>query len=137
MSKLIVPYVDEQSNVFNKIKRPKLSLSVYSRCLKCWVKIEDVLADTGADISVLPRSLGILIVGDYKSGDKFKISGLLSKIATEMYIHKLSIKLAEKTMRTYFAISSTDDTPPTLGRVGGLDKFDIRYLRGREIIIHW
>jgi len=101
------------------------------------VKIEDVLADTGADISVLPRSLGILMVGDYRAGNKFKISGLLSKITTDMYIHKLSIKLARKTMRTYFAISSTDDTPPTLGRVGGLDRFDIRYHHGREIIIHW
>ena len=41
--KLIIPYVSEQSNVFKKIKRPKLNISIYSKYLKCWISIEDVL----------------------------------------------------------------------------------------------
>ncbi len=136
-NKLIVPYVSEESSVFKRIKRPKLSLSIYSKCLKCWINVENVLADTGADISILPRSLGILIVGDYKNGNKYRITGLTPKNITSMYVHKLSIRLANKKVLTQFAISTSDDVPPTLGRVGGLDRFDIRYEKGEKIIINW
>ena len=76
--KLIVPYVNEQSNVFRTIKRPKLKLDIYSKHFKTWVSVEDVLADTGADISVLPEGLGVLMVGDYRRGDRVKITGLTS-----------------------------------------------------------
>ena len=133
--KLIVPYVNEESNIFRTIRRPKLSISIYSRLLKDWVKVEDVLADTGADISVLPESLGILMVGNYKRGVKFDITGLLPQNVASMYIHKLSIRLGGKTFRANFAISDSNDVPPTLGRVGGLDKLDIQYQRGKKLIV--
>ena len=135
--KLIIPYVSEQSNVFKKIKRPKLNISIYSKYLRCWISIEDVLADAGADISVLPRRLGILIVGNYKNNKKYEITGLLPKTTTSMYLHKLSVRLADKKFRTTFAISNSDDVPPTLGRIGGLDNFDIQYQRGQKIVIRW
>ncbi|OQX92283.1 MAG: hypothetical protein B6D58_03565 [candidate division Zixibacteria bacterium 4484_95] len=135
--KLIIPYVSEQSNVFKKIKRPKLKLSIYSKYLKCWISIEDILADTGADISILPKSLGILMVGNYKNGKRYRITGLLPETATNMYLHKLSVRLADRKFKTTFAISNSNDIPPTLGRVGGLDNLDIQYKRGQKIVIHW
>jgi len=135
--KLIVPYVNEESNVFHRIKRPKISLAIYSRCFKCWINIEDILADTGADISVLPESLGILLVGNYKKGNKYKITGLLPGSVASMYINKLSIRLGDKVFRTDFAISNSNDVPPTLGRIGGLDKLNIQYNRGKKLIIHF
>ena len=135
--KLIVPYVNEQSNVFRTIKRPKLKLDIYSKHFKTWVSVEDVLADTGADISVLPEGLGVLMVGDYRRGDRFKITGLTSKNSVKMYIHQLSIRLGGRVFRTRFAISNSNDIPPTLGRIGGLDKFDIQYKKGRELIIRF
>ena len=136
-NKIIVPYVDEESSVFKSIKRPKISLSIYSKHLKRWIKIDNTLADTGADISVLPRNLGNLIIGNYKSGQRYKISGLSTKQASDMYIHKLTVRLGDKQFRTSFAISDSDDIPPTLGRMGGLDKFDIRYQKGKKMIINW
>lgn len=136
-NRLIVPYISERSNVFRRVKRPKLSFSIYSRHLRCWINIEDVLADTGADISVLPRSLGILMVGDYRRGKRYKITGLFPKASASMYLHRLSIRIANKKFRAIFAISNSDDVPPTLGRIGGLDNFDIQYQRGKKMVIRW
>lgn len=135
--KIIVPYVNEESNVFRMIRRPKLSMSIYSKHFKQWIYVKDVLADTGADISVLPESMGILMVGNYKKGERFKITGLLPQNVANMYIHKLSIRIGNKVFRTRFAISSSNDIPPTLGRVGGLDKFDIQYKRGKTMVIRF
>ena len=135
--KLIVPYVSEESNVFKKIRRPKLTLSIFSKNFRCWVNIENVLADTGADISVLPESLGILLVGNYKKGKRYKISGLLPDNVTSMYIHQLSVRLGNRTFRTHFGISNSNDVPPTLGRISGLDKLDIRYNKGKKLIINF
>ena len=134
---MVIPYVDENSDVFKKIKRPKLALSIYSKNLKKWIRIEDFLADTGADISILPKSLGKLIIGDYKTGVRYKISGFAREKAVDLYVHKLTVRLAGKKFRTNFAISNSDDVPPTLGRFGALDKFDIRYQQGRKLIINW
>jgi len=134
---LIVPYADEKSSVFKTIKRPKLTLSIYSKNLKCWIKIEDILADTGADISLLPGNLGNLIIGDYKKGLRYQISGLTPKNISNMYIHQLTVKLGQRKFRARFAISNSNDIPPTLGRISGLDKFDIRYQKGKNLIIHW
>lgn len=134
---IVIPYVDEKSEVFKTIRRPKLDLSFYSKNLKCWIKIENILADTGADISVLPRSLGLLLLGDYKNGVKYKISGLTPKSVDHMYIQKLSVKLGNKKFRTDFAISNSDSVPPTLGRLGALDKFDVIYKKGRSLVISW
>jgi len=133
--KLIVPYVREESNLFSNIRRPKLKLSLYSKFMKCWIKIDDVLADTGADISILPENLGILLLGNYKVGPKYEITGLLPDNISSMYIHRLSVKIGSKNIRTDFAIAGSNNVPPTLGRMGGLDKFCIHYRRGRDMVI--
>jgi len=134
---LEIPYIDEKSDVYKNIRRPKLALSLYSRKLKRWVKIDNFLADTGADISVLPKSLGTLIVGNIKSQKKYQISGLTTNDNADMHIHKLSVKIGNKTFRTDFAISNSDDVPPTLGRIGALDKFQIIYDKGKKMVIRW
>jgi hypothetical protein len=136
-NQLVIPYITENSNVFRKIRRPRLTFSIYSKPLGSWITIENVLADTGADISVLPKGLGQLMVGKIKRGEKFKISGLVPWSTADMYMHILSIRIGGKRYRTTFAISASDEIPPTLGRIGGLDNLDIRYQKGRQIIINW
>jgi hypothetical protein len=134
---LEIPYVDEKSQLYHTIRRPKLNLSIYSRNLHCLVKVENILADTGADISVLPKSLGTLILGDFKHGRRYRVSGLTLTDVSNMYIQKLSVRIGNRTFRTDFAISNSDDIPPTLGRVGALDKFEVVYSKGKKLVIRW
>lgn len=79
--RLVIAYADEKTDVYHNIKRPMVSVSIYSRRLKCWINIENMLADTGADISILPRNLGILMVGDYKKSPGLKSADCRSNLS--------------------------------------------------------
>ncbi len=131
MSEIKFRYQLEDSNIFESIKRPRVRMHIYSRVFKEWLSIEDVLVDTGADLSILPVTLGTVLVGDIKNKRRFKITGLVSH--TYMYLHNLSTRLNGKVIKALFAIADTDDLPPTMGRKGALDKFDVTFQKGRTI----
>ena len=136
LARLTIPYVKEESNIFENVHRPRLSIEVYSEFLSDWITIDDVLADTGADLSVLPRSLGVLIVGDIREGRKYRITGLAG-YSKYIYLHRLTTRIGRKKIKAAFAIAATDDIPPTLGRIGALDKMNIEYQKGRRMVISW
>lgn len=135
--RLLVPYVRERSNIFENVFRPKVDIQIYSEFLSSWVSVEEVLADTGADISVLPKSLGILLVGNIRKGRKFRITGLVAGATKYIYLHNLRVKIGGRRFRAAFAIAATDDVPPTLGRIDALDRLTVEYRRGRQLVISW
>jgi hypothetical protein len=102
-----------------------------------WITIDDVLADTGADISILPKSLGILLVGQIRQGKKYRMTGLMANSVRYFYLHQIKTKLGNKKLDAVFAVALRDDIPPTLGRIKGLDKMNIEYKKGRQIVISW
>jgi len=134
---LVVPYSREESNVFVNILRPRLTISLYSEVFSEWLTIEDVLADTGADISLLPKNLGILLVGNIRQGKKYRMIGLISDSVRYFYMHKLKARIGKKRFTGVFAIAAADDIPPTLGRFSALDKMNIEYSKGRQLVISW
>ena len=56
MHKKSFDYEECDSGIFGKVKRPLISLDVKSSEGE-WIHLRDVLADTGADISIVPREL--------------------------------------------------------------------------------
>jgi hypothetical protein len=134
---LVIPYTAEESNLFDTILRPRVSISLYSRVFSQWITIDDVLADTGADISILPKSLGILLVGQVRQGKRYRMTGLMASSVRYFYLHQIRTKLGKKKLDTVFAVALRDDIPPTLGRIKGLDRMNIEYKKGRQIVISW
>lgn len=134
--KITIPYAREESNIFENVLRPRLSIDIYSEFLSDWITIDDVLADTGADLSVLPKSLGVLIVGDIREGKKYRVTGLAGH-SKYIYLHRLATRIGRKKIKAAFAIAVTDDIPPTLGRIDALDKMNIEYQKGRRMVISW
>jgi len=135
--KLVFPYSQEESNLFESVMRPRVNLQLYSEVLSQWISIDDVLADTGADLSLLPKSLGILLVGNIRQGKRFRITGLVSTSIRYFYLHAIKVKLGTREFDSVFAIAARDDIPPTLGRIGGLDRMNIEYKKGRTLSITW
>ena len=56
------PYADENSKIFGNVKRPRTSIGVFSELDNDRIIVDDVPADTGADLTVLPRFIGELLV---------------------------------------------------------------------------
>ncbi len=134
--RITIPYAKEGSNIFESVLRPRLSIDIYSEFLSDWITIDDVLADTGADLSVLPKSLGVLLVGDIREGRKYRVTGLAG-YSKYIYLHRLTTRIGRKKIKAAFAIAVTDDIPPTLGRIDALDKMNIEYQKGRRMVISW
>jgi hypothetical protein len=126
-------YKKQESALFGNILRPLVRLEAYSEVGGDWLVLENVLADTGADISVLPSSMGEALVFDVKSPRKPHIKGIAPQARVRVYIHKLRFRLNSKEWSLPVAIADTDNVPPILGRVNGLDLFNANFKKGRVL----
>ncbi|MCH8317286.1 MAG: hypothetical protein IIA88_02115 [Bacteroidetes bacterium] len=127
MSVVKFPYIEKHSRIFGKILRPIITLEVYSEVFQEWDIIDEVLADPGADISLLPRSLGEPLVKDITSGEYIEIKGVVPNSILIAFIHELTLKISEKEFKTKIALAESNVIPAILGRYKALDLFDVSF----------
>lgn len=132
---LEIPYKDEESKIFGKIKRPRIDLELFSNLKREWTLIEDALVDTGADMSLVPRYLGELLVEDISKGKYIEIKGIHPSSVVIAFLHRLKAKIGNKEILLPVAISDSNDVPSVLGRVDGLDFFHANFSKGRKLIL--
>jgi hypothetical protein len=128
-------YKEQESLIFGKILRPLIDLEIFSEIEKDWIKIKEVLADTGADVSIIPRSTGELILHDITKGKTQEIKGIVPFARLIVYIHDLKFRINGKKFELPVAIADSFDVPPILGRVKGLDLFDANFKKGQNVEI--
>lgn len=136
MPEKVFEYTEKESGFFGKVLRPLIEVEIQGDTLE-WIKIENALADTGADISVLPRDVGDLLIEDVTKGKPYEIRGIVPYAKLIVYIHQLKLRLNGKEFELPVAISDSNDVPPILGRVKGLDLFDANFLKGEEVKLCW
>ncbi|MBI2075993.1 MAG: retroviral-like aspartic protease [Candidatus Aenigmarchaeota archaeon] len=129
-------YKEQDSAIFGKVKRPLIEMDVFSESEKVWLPLYKVLADTGADISILPRYIGKLIVADILEGRRINIRGIVPHSRIVCYIHALKLRVGSKEFKLPVAIAESDNVPIVLGRVSGLDIFNCSF-NGKRIHMSW
>lgn len=116
-------YQEGNSDLFGTIKRPLIELEFYSAKLQKWIPFKHVLADTGADICLLPRFMGNLLIDDITSGIYKRIRGVVPNTFLNGFIHNLKIKIANKELIAPVFIADSEDVTPIFGRTNALDLF--------------
>jgi hypothetical protein len=129
-----VAYSEKESRIFGKMLKPVIYMEIFSRTHELWCGIDDVLVDTGADITLIPRDIGKGLVDDVFSGEKASIKGI-TPFELSVYIHELKVRVTGKEFVTKVAIADADEVPIVLGRFNALDLFDARFLKGAEFSI--
>ncbi|RLG26752.1 hypothetical protein DRN76_00995 [Methanosarcinales archaeon] len=132
----IFEYMEKESGIFGKVLRPLIAVEIKGETSE-WIKIENALADTGADISILPRDIGDLLIKDVTEGEPYEVKGIVPYAKLIVYIHQLKFKLNGKEFELPVAISDSNDVPPIFGRVKGLDLFDANFLNGQKVKLVW
>ncbi|MBL7170362.1 MAG: hypothetical protein ISS48_05080 [Candidatus Aenigmarchaeota archaeon] len=61
-----------------------------------WVSVDEALADTGADITLLPRFIGEMVVEDITNGKYIEIKGVVPSAVLIAFIHVLKLRVAGK-----------------------------------------
>lgn len=118
-------YQEGKSSLFGFIKRPLVVIEVYSAKLQRWIVFRKVLADTGADICLLPRFMGNLLIDDVTIGDYKRIRGIVPNTFLNGFIHNLKIRLTDKEFIAPVFIADSEDVTPIFGRVKALDQFKV------------
>lgn len=116
-------YQEEESSLFGIIKRPLIEIEIYSNKTKNWISFKRVLADTGADICLLPRFMGTLLVDDIKEGTYKRIRGVVPNTFLNGFIHQMKIRIASDEFMAPVFIADSEDVTPILGRANALDTF--------------
>lgn len=99
-----------------------------------WCGIDKVLVDTGADITLLPRDIGEILVDDIATGEIASVKGL-GPNELKVFIHSIKLRVADKEFETKVAIADSDEAPAVLGRFEALDFFDAKFVKGKELVL--
>ncbi len=130
-------YKEEKSDIFGNVKRPVIKLEIYSELTKSWLILENVLVDSGADISLLPRDIGESLVKDITEGREVKLRGIVPFIRLPGFIHKLKLKLNGAEFEAPVVIVDSEYAHPIFGRIDGMDRFAVSLNRGRQTEINY
>jgi len=128
-------YMEKESGIFGKVLRPLIEVEIEGKTE--WIKIDNALADTGADISILPRDIGDLLIEDVTKGKPYEIKGIVPYAKLIVYIYQLKFRINGKNFELPVAISDSNDVPPILGRAKGLDLFDANFSYGETTKLSW
>jgi predicted aspartyl protease len=136
MSQFTFSYTEQEHPIFGQITRPLLKLAFYSTRFGEWLSVKKVLADTGADISVVPLPLGQILVPEVELGQPIQLGGILSSnLIVNGFVHQIQAKIGDYRFDMPIAVSTSSNIPPILGRQNALDRFKVHFIHGKELIL--
>ena len=118
MPTLRFPYRTGHSDLLGRVRRPLLTISIYSRRFNEWIEIQNLLADTGADLTLLPSHLGELLVPDIRDAKSGIVTGIVPGRGLRIYLHRLSLRIGSRSFRGAVGIADSTAVPALLGRYG-------------------
>lgn len=138
MTPIIFSYAERSHSLFGTINRPVISLQLHSALFDQWLVLNDVLVDTGADISVIPLPLGQILIDRIEHGQPIHLGRATSPVSMySAFVHRVLAKVGDKTFEMPVAIAISDAIPPIFGRREALDRFTARFVKGQELILEW
>ena len=137
MPALRFPYRIGHSDLLGRIRRPLLTIAIFSERFHEWIEIENLLADTGADLTLLPSHLGELLVPDIRGAKRGAVRGIVPGRGLRVYHHRLSLRIGARSFRGTVGIADSTAVPALLGRHQALDHFTAVYRRGKALVLEW
>jgi len=124
-------FKEEQSRIFGPILRPVARIILINR--KNEVP-EHVYVDSGADITLIPKSVGELLGFKIEESDKIEEMKGIGDYGIPVIIKKLKIKIGEKTIDARVAWSLLEDVPLLLGRIDIFRLFNISFEKEKKTV---
>lgn len=137
MPALRFPYRIGHSDLLGRIRRPLLTVSFFSQRFHEWIEIENLLADTGADLTLLPSHLGEVLVPDIRDAKRGAVRGIVPGKELRLYLHRQTLRIGTRSFRATVGIADSTDVPAVLGRYQALDRFTAIYRQGKALVLEW
>lgn len=131
MKEITFPYKEERSRLFGTIHRPIARAELKSKAE--WIPTL-MYVDSGADITLIPRSLGELLGFKIEAEEKIvNIGGIGGAIPA--IVKKASINLGGEILEARVAWALVEDIPPLLGRTDVFDNFEVDFRQKEKKVI--
>ena len=120
---------EEQSKLFGNILRPVARIYLVNDGVEY---PEHVYVDSGADISLIPKSIGDILGFIIEKTDQItEIKGIGERGVT-IIIKKVKIRIGEKLVETRIAWALIEEVPLLLGRTDVFNIFNICFKKNKK-----
>ena len=120
---------EELSESFGKIKRP--IAEVYIKDEKGNWRALTMYIDSGADASVLNRSIGELFGHNIEKGKRIRMKGF-GEEEIVAFVHTMEIKIGNHEIEAKVVVAENDKVPNVLGRTDIFNIFEIQFKNQKE-----
>ena len=121
----------EESGIFGKVLRPVARITL----INGEIKIPQLFyIDSGADITLIPRSVGEILGLEIKDPKEIKEIKGVGERRIPIVIREIKIKIGDKIFDSRIAWSLIEEVPLLLGRLDVFGLFDILFQKERKII---
>lgn len=114
----------ESSRVFGTIERPVAEIWVQGKNGEWQDTV--VYVDSGADVTILPRSFAHILGIDIESG-QYAVFGGIGAGKIETYIHRVKMKIGDYASEADVAFAVTNLVPNLLGRRDLFKTYEIQF----------
>ena len=132
MARVIFPFRKEKSAIFGEIARPVAKVFFWSDRWNDWESVW-MIADTGADYSLLPKYLSWELGVDLARDCEKHQTGGIGGEETVFLFRKQKVKLGSWQGIIPVGFLGNDDIPPLLGRQDFLEKLKVTFENHKTI----
>jgi hypothetical protein len=115
------PYLKERSRIFGVVARP-IARVILQRKYPQWMYV-----DSGADISLIPLSVGRLIGLTRTRGDKLRRIFGISRSSVSIIVKRVSMSIGPSEFNARVAWSQVEEVPLLLGRMDVFPRFSVTF----------
>ena len=122
---------EERSRIFSRILRPVAEVTFINDQKEI---LEYVYVDSGADVSLIPKSVGDALGFEIGKADEITEIKGIGERGVPIIIKKIKIKIGEKLFETRVAWALIEEVPLLLGRVDIFNLFDICFNKNKRTV---
>lgn len=120
---------EEQSRIFGTILRPVAEIIFVSKDKEI---LESVYVDSGADISLISKSVGDLLGLKIEDNDKITEIKGIDERGVPIIIKNIKMKIGDKLLETRIAWALIEEVPLLLGREDVFGLFNICFKKNKK-----
>ena len=128
---IIFRYKEESLGEKRIIKRPVADVSLQTKT-GSWIEFHPYI-DSGADVTMIPLSLGKLLGFEIDENKIQQIGGIRGSVP--VIYTKAALRVGEKEILIQLAWALVEEVPPLLGRTDVFDSFKVIFDQTKGIII--
>jgi len=132
LKKFSFPYKKEPSTLFGYIYRPVVEIYLKTRENQ-WFKVS-TYADSGADITIFPKSVSEILGLKLQDGQESTVTGVGGE-EIKIFVHKITVRIEEEKLKVRAGFAEREDIPYLLGRTDILTHFNILFEKDRVVFI--